>query len=84
MCVSIALTNMPLPPSLPITMTNSALEQLFAPHVVVSLRILTDYEGVSRGVGFVRLRDRDIAQECIDRLHGKVSLFSSYFVWYSS
>lgn len=47
---------------------------LLAPHVVVSMRILTHDDGTSRGVGFVRMRDRDIAQECIDRLHGKVSV----------
>ena len=53
-------------------MTPHQLEQLFAPHLVVSLRILLDDNGISRGVGFVRLRDRDTAQECIDKLHGKI------------
>lgn len=59
--------------NLPMDMTPHQLEQLFTPHVVVSLRILLDDNGDSRGVGFVRLRDRDTAQECIDKLHGKVS-----------
>ncbi|UZJ52920.1 hypothetical protein CBS101457_002240 [Exobasidium rhododendri] len=58
--------------NLPLDMTPHQLEQLFAPHLVVSLRILLDDSGASRGVGFVRLRDRDIAQECIDKLHGKI------------
>lgn len=58
--------------NLPMEMTPHQLEQLFTPHVVVSLRILLDDHGDSRGVGFVRLRDRDTAQECIDKLHGKV------------
>lgn len=58
--------------NLPMEMTPHQLEQLFAPHFVVSLRILLDDSGNSRGVGFVRLRDRDIAQDCIDKLHGKV------------
>jgi hypothetical protein len=58
--------------NLPLDMTPHQLEQLFAPHLVVSLRILLDDNGVSRGVGFVRLRDRETAQECIDKLHGKV------------
>jgi RNA recognition motif-containing protein len=58
--------------NLPLDMTPHQLEQLFTPHVVVSLRILLDDNGDSRGVGFVRLRDRDTAQECIDKLHGKV------------
>jgi RNA recognition motif-containing protein len=59
--------------NLPMDMSPHQLEQLFAPHLVVSLRILLDDNGASRGVGFVRLRDRDTAQECIDKLHGKVS-----------
>ncbi|PWN51593.1 hypothetical protein IE53DRAFT_293747, partial [Violaceomyces palustris] len=40
--------------NLPVKFTTHQLEQLFAPHVVVSLRILTDANGESRGVGFVR------------------------------
>lgn len=60
--------------NLPLDMSPHQLEQLFSPHLVVSLRILLDDNGSSRGVGFVRLRDRDTAQECIDKLHGKVGL----------
>ncbi|CAD6982053.1 unnamed protein product, partial [Tilletia controversa] len=58
--------------NLPTDMTTHQLEHLFAPHNVISMRILLNSDGTSRGVGFVRLRDRDIAHECIDRLHGKM------------
>ncbi|KAE8269708.1 hypothetical protein A4X09_0g2632 [Tilletia walkeri] len=58
--------------NLPTDMTTHQLEHLFAPHNVVSMRILLNSDGTSRGVGFVRLRDRDIAHDCIDRLHGKM------------
>ncbi|KAN0065668.1 hypothetical protein ACQY0O_000798 [Thecaphora frezii] len=58
--------------NLPVKFNAQQLEQLFAPHPVISLRILTDANGESRGVGFVRLKDREVAQECIDRLHGKI------------
>lgn len=50
------------------------LERLFAPHTAQSSRILVDGNGVSRGVGFVRVRSRQAAQEVIDRLNGMVSL----------
>ncbi|KAK0517949.1 hypothetical protein OC835_007998 [Tilletia horrida] len=36
------------------------------------MRILLNSDGTSRGVGFVRLRDREVAQDCIDRLHGRM------------
>ncbi|EPQ27464.1 uncharacterized protein PFL1_05002 [Pseudozyma flocculosa PF-1] len=58
--------------NLPVKLNAQQLEQLFSPHPVVSLRILTDANGESRGVGFVRLRDREVAQECIERLHGRI------------
>ncbi|KAK0567424.1 hypothetical protein OC861_002746 [Tilletia horrida] len=63
--------------NLPTDMTTHQLEHLFAPHNVISMRILLNSDGTSRGVGFVRLRDRDIAQDCIDRLHGKVRFADS-------
>jgi len=58
--------------NLPTDMTTHQLEQLFLPHNVVSMRILLNSDGTSRGIGFVRLRDREIAQDCIDRLHGRM------------
>lgn len=57
--------------NLPLTMTDQQLEQLVAPNVIVSRRILCKADGTSRGVGFIRFHSRDIAQDCIDRLHGK-------------
>ncbi|KAK0517928.1 hypothetical protein OC842_007956, partial [Tilletia horrida] len=58
--------------NLPTDMTTHQLEHLFAPHNVISMRILLNSDGTSRGVGFVRLRDREVAQDCIDRLHGRM------------
>ncbi|MCO5565493.1 hypothetical protein L7F22_019166 [Adiantum nelumboides] len=59
--------------NLPQDITPVQLEQLFSPHEVISLRILTDgTSGKPRGVGFVRLRDRHVAHECIERLNGMV------------
>lgn len=59
--------------NLPQDITPNQLEQLFSPHEVISLRILTDgTSGKPRGVGFVRLRDRHVAHECIERLNGMV------------
>lgn len=50
------------------------LERLFAPHTAQSSRILVNGDGVSRGVGFVRVRSRQAAQEVINKLNGMVSL----------
>jgi len=49
------------------------LERLFAPHTAQSSRILVDGNGNSRGVGFVRVRSRQAAQEVIHKLNGVVS-----------
>ncbi|PWN23103.1 hypothetical protein BCV69DRAFT_108025 [Microstroma glucosiphilum] len=57
--------------NLPLTMTDQQLEHLVAPHAIVSRRILSKVDGTSRGVGFIRFHTREVAQECIDRLHGK-------------
>lgn len=57
--------------NLPLTMTDQQLEHLVAPHSIVSRRILSKADGTSRGVGFIRFHTREVAQECIDRLHGK-------------
>lgn len=59
--------------NLPQDITPAQLEQLFSPHEVISLRILTDgSSGKPRGVGFVRLRDRHVAHQCIEQLNGMV------------
>ncbi|CAO1612804.1 unnamed protein product [Parajaminaea phylloscopi] len=57
--------------NLPLTMDEQQLETLVAPHQIISRRILTKPDGGSRGVGFIRFQNRDIAQGCIDLLHGK-------------
>lgn len=57
--------------NLPLSMDEQQLEVLVAPHQIVSRRILTKPDGSSRGVGFIRFQNRDIAQACIDLLHGK-------------
>lgn len=58
--------------NLPLKFNEHQLEQLFNPHPIASLKIMYDLHGESRGVGFVRLFDRGIAKECIERLHGRV------------
>lgn len=57
--------------NLPLDMDETNLERLVAPHQIVSRRILSKPDGNSRGVGFIRFQSRDVAQECIDLLHGK-------------
>ncbi|ETS62078.1 hypothetical protein PaG_03636 [Moesziomyces aphidis] len=58
--------------NLPVKLNEAQLEQLFNPHPVASLKILYDVHGESKGVGFVRLLDRQTARTCIERLHGRV------------
>ncbi len=58
--------------NLPVKLNEAQLEQLFNPHPVASLKILYDVHGESKGVGFVRLFDRQTARTCIERLHGRV------------
>lgn len=57
--------------NLPLTMDEQQLEILVSPHQIISRRILSKPDGSSRGVGFIRFQNRDIAQACIDLLHGK-------------
>ncbi|CAO1619124.1 unnamed protein product [Sympodiomycopsis kandeliae] len=57
--------------NLPLTLDDESLAELVRPHSIVSRRILVKPDGTSRGVGFIRFQNRDIAQDCIDRLHGK-------------
>ncbi|PWN30193.1 hypothetical protein BDZ90DRAFT_6777 [Jaminaea rosea] len=57
--------------NLPLAMGEEELEALVRPHQIISRRILTKPDGTSRGVGFIRFQSRDIAQSCIDLLHGR-------------
>lgn len=57
--------------NLPLDLDDQQLAALVQPHTIVSRRILTKPDGTSRGVGFIRFQTREIAQDCIDRLHGK-------------
>lgn len=57
--------------NLPLDLDDQQLAALVQPHSIVSRRILSKPDGTSRGVGFIRFQTREIAQDCIDRLHGK-------------
>lgn len=58
--------------SLPWSVDDAALEELFATHgEVVSARVITDREtGRSRGFGFVEFNDEATAQTALDALNG--------------
>ncbi|KAJ1653935.1 hypothetical protein IWQ61_006042 [Dispira simplex] len=60
--------------NLPLTFTETELVNLFAEFNVVSPRILrrTDESNESRGVGFVRLSDRESALRLIQAFHGQI------------
>ncbi|ORX88672.1 hypothetical protein K493DRAFT_235915 [Basidiobolus meristosporus CBS 931.73] len=58
--------------NLPLDMSESQLEELFHPYEIVSNRILRDQSGVSRGVGFARMSDRDSALSIIQKFNGVV------------
>lgn len=56
--------------NLPLEMDESSLSMLFYPANIQSLRVLKNSVGESRGVGFVRVKDRQTAAFFIDKLHG--------------
>ncbi|KAK9762942.1 hypothetical protein K7432_010823 [Basidiobolus ranarum] len=58
--------------NLPLDMSESQLEELFHPYSIISNRILRDQSGVSRGVGFARMSDRDAAVSIIQKYNGVV------------
>lgn len=57
---------------LPFSVTDAALQELFAPHgSVESARVITDkFTGQSRGFGFVEMSSRNEAQAAISSLNG--------------
>ncbi|TIB93572.1 peroxisomal copper amine oxidase [Wallemia mellicola] len=56
--------------NLPLDMDDGKLSVLFYPANIQSLRVLKNENGESRGVGFVRVKDRQTASYFIDKLHG--------------
>ncbi|CEP17820.1 hypothetical protein [Parasitella parasitica] len=57
--------------NLPVSMDEEGLEELFKPYQTISNRILRDPQsGISRGVGFARLGDRQSASAIIDKYNG--------------
>ncbi|KAI9467801.1 MAG: hypothetical protein EXX96DRAFT_492983 [Benjaminiella poitrasii] len=59
--------------NLPLDMTEQKLEELFEPYQTVSNRILRDPQtGMSRGVGFARLTDREAASAVIEKFNGEI------------
>ncbi|CEP12843.1 hypothetical protein [Parasitella parasitica] len=59
--------------NLPLDISEQKLEELFHPYQTISNRILRDPQtGMSRGVGFARLTDREAAAAIIERFNGHV------------
>ena len=60
--------------SLPWSVDDAALQELFSPHgEVVSARVITDREtGRSRGFGFVEYSDEATAQTAADAMNGQM------------
>ncbi|EOR00972.1 hypothetical protein E3P92_00401 [Wallemia ichthyophaga] len=56
--------------NLPLDMNDGKLSLLFYPANIQSMRVLKSGTGESRGVGFVRVKDRHTASFFIDKLHG--------------
>ncbi|KAI9283372.1 hypothetical protein BY458DRAFT_496327 [Sporodiniella umbellata] len=57
--------------NLPLDITEETLEVLFSPYQTVSSRILRDPQsGISRGVGFARMVDREAASAIIEKFSG--------------
>ncbi|KAF1800269.1 hypothetical protein FB192DRAFT_1423692 [Mucor lusitanicus] len=57
--------------NLPVSMDEEGLEALFKPYQTISNRILRDPQsGMSRGVGFARLGDRQSASAIIEKYNG--------------
>lgn len=56
--------------NLPLDMDDGRLSLLFYPANIQSMRVLKSEVGESRGVGFVRVKDRHTASYFIDKLHG--------------
>ncbi|KAI8393992.1 uncharacterized protein BYT42DRAFT_552983 [Radiomyces spectabilis] len=64
--------------NLPLNMSEQMLEELFQPFQTVSNRILRDPQsGLSRGVGFARMADRQSALAIIERFNGHTVVGSS-------
>ncbi|RCH84589.1 hypothetical protein CU097_000605, partial [Rhizopus azygosporus] len=56
-----------------LNITEQKLEELFLPNQTVSSRILRDPQsGISRGVGFARMTDREAAVAIIEKFNGHV------------
>jgi RNA recognition motif-containing protein len=57
---------------LPFSVTDTELEELFAPHgTIESAKVITDkYTGKSRGFGFVELSSSSEAEKAIEALNG--------------
>lgn len=51
----------------------NAVRLLLRPHTVVSIRILTEFDGRSRGIALARLLTHEAALSCKKGLHGMVS-----------
>ncbi|KAI8082326.1 hypothetical protein BDF21DRAFT_361407 [Thamnidium elegans] len=59
--------------NLPLDTSEQKLEEIFHPYQTISNRILRDPQsGMSRGVGFARLTDREAASAIIDRFNGHI------------
>ena len=61
---------------LPVQVDEAYVANLVRPFPVITMRILRDKTGISKGIALVRLDDHHAAKTCIDRLNGMVNLRS--------
>ncbi|KAK9474151.1 uncharacterized protein V1510DRAFT_361536 [Dipodascopsis tothii] len=57
--------------NIPRTWDKPELKQLLDEYTVVSLKVLRDNQGNSRGVGFARFMERQVAEDVINKFHGQ-------------
>ena len=58
--------------NLPMYMSENDLDEMFSPYgQVVSTRILRNANGISRGVGFCRMQQKEACEKIIEDFNGK-------------
>ncbi|KAF8421230.1 hypothetical protein EV426DRAFT_706858 [Tirmania nivea] len=58
--------------NLPTSVDETKMSEIFKDYQTMSVRILRDAQGISRGVGFVRFANHEICDEVIERFNDKV------------
>ena len=58
--------------NLPTSVDEEKMSEIFKNYQTMSVRILRDAQGVSRGVGFIRFANHEVCDEVIDKFNDKV------------